>query len=288
MRYMTLTLWIGMGSVVLFSACNDSSVGSGPIGDSAAGGTTSRSGVDGGGTILLTYDGGVVSPEVGPTTPIVFVDAGQDLSTCHEENGLCGIVGEYCCPGFTCGSTNLNSVFHCLKNCVAPTECTTGCCAPLGTSGTTVCLPQAFCPSLFCRAEEQTCQGELACCEGLACAILGTTTKTSACKKICTQHDECATGCCSLLGTSGIKVCLPQSYCPSVFCRVAEQTCQGENPCCDGLTCAIFPATSTTPATSACKKICKENIDCPTDCCVSLGVDAPSACLEKSYCPKSP
>jgi hypothetical protein len=286
MRHTTFQL--GIGVIVLAVACNDAHVGIGPGRDAATGGTTSGGGGEGGGTILLPYDGSVLSPESGPMTPILLVDAALNIPACRQENGLCGTVGEYCCPGLTCGSTNVNPVFHCLKNCVAHAECATGCCAQLGTSGMTVCLPQPFCPSLFCRTLEQTCQGELGCCEGLACAVLGTTTKTSACKKLCTQHVDCDTGCCAPLGLSGNKVCLAPSYCPSVFCRTLEQTCQGENPCCDGLTCAIFPATPTTPATSACKKICKENKECPTNCCVSLGVDAPSACLETSYCPTAP
>jgi hypothetical protein len=208
-------------------------------------------------------------------------DAGQVTPVCQVEGGPCNTGSDYCCDGFTCGATSLQSGYYCMKNCVAHGECSTGCCAPLGDSGITVCLDQVFCPSIFCHKAEEPCLDGLPCCEGLACAVFGTTTQTSACKPRCTDHAECATGCCAPLGDSGIKVCLGQSYCPSVFCLAEDEPCQGGLPCCDGLVCAVF---ETSPPSSACKPICEENADCESECCVSLGTDAPSACLDKSFC----
>jgi hypothetical protein len=272
--------WIGLSGTFLLAACGSGSLpgerDAGPteaivirIPDAraGAGGTT---GIGTGGVVTGGGSGGTLGG-----------DAGQVAAACHSEDGLCNTATDYCCAGFTCGSTSLEPSYHCMKNCAAHAECATGCCAPLGDSAITVCLDQAFCPSIFCQKEEEACLDGLPCCEGMACAVFGTTTQTSACKPLCTEHEECATGCCAPLGNTGTKVCLGQSYCPSIFCLAEEAACQGGLPCCEGMVCAVF---QTTPTTSACKPICKENRDCETKCCVSLGTDYPSACLDESYC----
>lgn len=212
-------------------------------------------------------------------------DASAVVPACHTAGGPCNTAIDYCCAGFSCGSTSLEPGYHCLKNCSAHSECATGCCAPLGDTSITVCLDPLFCPAVFCHQAEQTCLDGLPCCEGLACAVFGTTTESSACKPVCTDHGDCATGCCAPLGDSGTQVCLEQSFCPSVFCLAEDVACQGGLPCCEGLVCALF---ATTPRTSACKPVCKENKDCATGCCVSLGADYPSACLDRTFCTTSP
>lgn len=198
---------------------------------------------------------------------------------CHGENGICGTSTDFCCEGFACGTTNLDPTPHCMKVCAGHAECATGCCAPLGDSSFMVCLPQLFCPEIFCSTEDQPCASDIPCCDGLACAVFDTT--TSVCKKICTQHEDCPTGCCAPLGRSGISACLPQSFCPTLFCRTEDQSCLDENPCCDELVCVVF---QTTPVTSACRPICTQHQDCDTRCCLPLGPDSPSACLDETYC----
>ena len=240
--------------------------------------STSDGGTGGGVTIKL--DARVVE-DAGSRDSATTTDAGQSAPACHEENGACGTSADFCCEGYACGTTNLDPSLHCMKICVEHAECSTGCCAPLGDSDISVCLPQLFCPEIFCRTEEETCAGDTPCCAGLICTIFNSTPETSACKPICTQHAECATGCCAPVGTSGTSACLPQSFCPEIFCRTEDQSCLNENPCCEGLVCALL---DTTPQTSACRPICERNEDCATGCCASLGKDAPSACLDKAYC----
>jgi hypothetical protein len=206
-------------------------------------------------------------------------DSGQPI--CHVENGACGTSEDLCCEGYACGTTHLVQTPHCMKICTGHAECATGCCSGLGDSGITVCLPQVFCPDIFCGVEDQSCGLDEPCCDGLACAVLGTTQTTSLCKPVCTQHAECATGCCAPLGSSGVSACLPQSYCPSVFCLAEDESCRDADPCCEGLVCVLF---ETEPPTSACRPICEQHGDCATSCCVPLGKDDPSACLDKTYC----
>jgi hypothetical protein len=258
--------WV-VAALLSASACGRGSVG-----------TTADAGVDSSVTIRLD---GLAARDAVSQEIATAADAGQSAPACHEENGLCGTDVDYCCDGFACGSTTLDPTFHCMKICAGHAECSTGCCAELGDSGITVCLPQLFCPEIFCSSEEETCGSDTPCCAGLACAVFDTTPPTSACKPICTQHSECSTGCCAELGDSGITVCLAQSFCPEIFCRTEDESCLGENPCCKDLVCAVF---STTPQTSACKPICERHEDCATGCCASLGTDSPSACLDKIYC----
>jgi hypothetical protein len=206
-------------------------------------------------------------------------DSGQPI--CHVENGACDTSDDLCCEGYACGTTHLVQTPHCMKICGEHAECTTGCCSGLGDSGITVCLPQVFCPDLFCSSEDQRCGIDEPCCDGLACAVLGTAQPTSLCKEVCTQHSACATGCCAPLGGSGVSVCLPQNYCPSVFCLAEDESCLEGDPCCEGLVCVRF---ETDPPTSACRPICEQHSECASSCCVPLGVNEPSACLDKIYC----
>ena len=259
--------WL-MGFALTAEGCGRGSVGA--TSDAAADGIAT--------TIKLDAPPGA---DAAPPDASVVGDSGSGVPACHGENGVCGTSVDYCCEGYACGTTNLEPTPHCMKMCVGHSECSTGCCAPLGDSSITVCLPQLFCPDIFCSTEDQACVGDVPCCDGLACAVFDTTPPTSVCKRVCTRHEECATGCCAPLGTSGINVCLAQSFCPALFCRTEDQSCLDENPCCDGLVCAVF---STTPVTSACRPICERHEDCATTCCASLGKDYPSACLDKTYC----
>jgi hypothetical protein len=273
---MSRTAWsacLGLGGTVLLAACGSGSLPAAR--DAASDGVLIRIPDMGGGAGGNAGMGGAVG---------IGGDAGQVTAGCHGEGGLCNTEMDYCCDGFSCGITSLVPGYHCLKSCAAHAECATGCCAALGNSTVTVCLDQVFCPSIFCHKEEEPCPDWM-CCDGLACAVFGTTTQTSACKPVCTEPKDCATGCCVSLGDTGTKVCLAQSYCPSTSCLAEEAACHSGVPCCEGLVCAVFP---TTPVTSACKPVCKENKDCESKCCVSLGKDYPNACLDKLYCATSP
>lgn len=258
------TCWL-IGMALIAKGCGEDSVGA------------SRDGAADGAKTVINLDP-TPKPDAASTEVTVVGDSGSGVSACHGENGACGTSADFCCEGFACGTTNSEPTPHCMKKCASHGECSTGCCAPLGDSGITVCLSRLFCPDIFCSAEEQPCASDAPCCEGLACAVFST---TSVCKRVCTRHEECATGCCAPLGTSGTKACLAESYCPTVFCGTEDQSCLDQNPCCEGLVCAVFP---TTPATSACRPICKQNKDCETGCCASLGKDHPNACLDKTYC----
>lgn len=265
MRPGTTWMMLGLGFLLPASACDSGSVGAST--DAAVDRAAT--------TVRLDAPLASDAPTQGPTT-----DAAQ--ATCHGENGACGTSDDVCCDGYTCGTTHLIQTPHCMKLCTQHTECTTGCCTGLGDSGITACLPQVFCPDLFCGALDQGCGTDTPCCDGLACAILGTASaSTGVCKQVCTQHTECSTGCCAPLGSSGVSVCLPQSYCPSVYCLTEDRSCRDAGPCCEGLVCVLF---ETEPPTSTCRPICKQHADCPTGCCVPLGPDHPSACLDKTYC----
>jgi hypothetical protein len=190
--------WV-VAALLSASACGRGSVG-----------TTADAGVDSSVTIRLD---GLAARDAVSQEIATAADAGQSAPACHEENGLCGTDVDYCCDGFACGSTTLDPTFHCMKICAGHAECSTGCCAELGDSGITVCLPQLFCPEIFCRTEDESCLGENPCCKDLVCAVFSTTPQTSACKPICERHEDCATGCCASLGTDSPSACLDKIYC---------------------------------------------------------------------------
>jgi hypothetical protein len=122
------------------------------------------------------------------------------------------------------------------------------------------------------------------CCAGFSCASTSTEPGYH-CKKDCTAHGECPSGCCAPLANTGISICLDPIYCPSIFCHKEEQDCLDTLTCCNGLACALF--NTTTSQTSACKQICKQHADCTTGCCAPLGNTGTSVCLDPIYCPSS-
>lgn len=206
-------------------------------------------------------------------------DAGTSTLGCREEGQSCEDATD-CCAGSTCAGTSTEpGGYRCKRNCTAHVECQTGCCALLTGTTTTVCLDRAFCPSVFCHEEEQSCADDYVCCEGFACAVFDP--ETSACKPVCERNTDCQSGCCVPLGNTGVSVCLDEIYCRSATCHGAEEACSVDQACCDGLVCVI---SSATPTTGSCKTACKSNQDCPTGCCALLGKDTPGACLDKSYC----
>jgi hypothetical protein len=134
---------------------------------------------------------------------------------CHKEEQAC-LDNLTCCDGFACAVFNSTTpqTSACKPICTHNTDCATGCCAPLGNTGTSVCLDPNYCPSLSCHRAEEACAGDMACCDGLMCVIFSTTPGTSACKPTCLKNKDCATGCCALLGTGYPGACLDASNCP--------------------------------------------------------------------------
>lgn len=132
---------------------------------------------------------------------------------------------------------------------------------------------------LGCREEGAPCEDATDCCAGSTCATTSTEPGGYHCKRNCTAHGECPTGCCAQLTSTAISVCLDRAFCPSVFCHQEEQACADNYTCCEGFACAVFD-----PQTSACKPVCKQNTDCQTGCCVPLGKTEVSVCLDAIYC----
>jgi hypothetical protein len=279
---------IWLGGAMLLATCSSRAPEAGrdaggtaayPDARTATGGRTGT-----GGTMWLGPDAPVAGAAggVGGTGGVDGASAGEagpGTLACREEGGACETATD-CCAGSTCVDTSTDpGGYRCKRNCTAHAQCQTGCCAPLVGSGTSVCLDGAYCPSIFCHKEEQACQDNYTCCDGMACAVFDA--QTSACKRICAQNADCQTGCCVLLEKAGVSICLDAIYCRSAVCRPAEQACGEDAACCDGLLCVGF---ATNPVTTACKPTCTKNQDCPTGCCALLGSGTLRACLDRSYC----
>lgn len=132
--------------------------------------------------------------------------------------------------------------------------------------------------SLACRDEGASCESATDCCAGASCLSTSTESGGYRCKRNCTNHSECQTGCCARVDGLTSLVCLDPVFCPG-SCHPEEAACQHDYHCCAGLACAIFDK-----QTSACKPVCTQGADCPSGCCVPLGQTGVSVCLDAIYC----
>ncbi|HEY6080952.1 MAG TPA: hypothetical protein VIW29_19190 [Polyangiaceae bacterium] len=64
---------------------------------------------------------------------------------CSALDEPCGPGNPNCCDGGVCAGTTAETV-KCLQQCTQPTDCASGCCAPLKDSTTSVCEPPEYCP----------------------------------------------------------------------------------------------------------------------------------------------
>jgi hypothetical protein len=132
-----------------------------------------------------------------------------------------------------------------------------------GQGGTGGCLPL----DLTCEAPGSSC------CAGTECVEA---TPKPICLIPCDADGDCTTGCCLQFGNVRRKVCGTASECGN--CAAIGQPCP-DGSCCAGAIC------TTIDSAMACAKQCTAPSDCPSNCCVLLGNDTRSVCLDARFCP---
>jgi hypothetical protein len=111
------------------------------------------------------------------------------------------------------------------------------------------------------------------CCAGTECVQA---TPQPICLVPCTANTDCASNCCLEYGNIRGKVCAEESECAN--CAPVGQTCSTAARCCQGAIC------TTIDGATSCRKECKTPAECASNCCVLLGNDTRSVCLDARYC----
>jgi hypothetical protein len=116
------------------------------------------------------------------------------------------------------------------------------------------------------------------CCGGFIC-VASTSTDYSGCRQPCTTAADCASGCCIPFANLPDKgFCGDAKLCQ---CAGEGETCGGTRQCCGGQSCSTFDSTGAL----ACHKLCTQNSDCTTNCCVKVNGTSDSVCLPaKPWC----
>jgi len=143
-----------------------------------------------------------------------------------------------------------------------------------GAGGASGNPPDGGCPGVGTACDPNT----TICCAGLIC-VTSTSPDYAGCRQSCTTAADCASGCCIPFANLPNK-----GFCgDATLCQCAGQgeTCGGARQCCSGYSCATFDSTGAL----ACNKLCTQNSDCATNCCVKVNGTPDSVCLPaKPWC----
>jgi hypothetical protein len=185
--------------------------------------------------------------------------------------GLCMIEGASCtdtacCDGLRCTAISTTSRI-CYKPCANNTDCTTGCCTDLKDTGDLECAPAAACQNP-CVKRGGSCTTSTTCCNGTC--VDSTAPDKAGCRPVCNTNADCDTGCCVLFANQPFGFCTSIGYCG---CGAG---------CPAGSSCLTFDGSNL-----GCYKDCKEDTDCPGQCCTSdiAGEDHGSCITSNNCCP---
>lgn len=145
---------------------------------------------------------------------------------------------------------------------------------PSGTGNTSGNPSDAGCPGVGTACDPD----RTICCSGLVC-VTSTSPDYAGCRQSCATASDCSTGCCIPFANIPNK-----GFCgAALLCQCAgqDETCGGARQCCSGFSCSTFDQTGAL----ACHKLCTQNSDCSTNCCVKVNGTADSVCLPaKPWC----
>jgi len=132
----------------------------------------------------------------------------------------------------------------------------------------------------LCGTEGTSCANK-ACCGGLKCVMDSPDSGT--CYTSCQTNNDCSTGCCTDLKSTGDLECAPASACQSP-CTPTGGACGGSAHCCTG-TCVT---STTNPDFMGCRPTCSTNADCLSNCCQPFSNSSGGFCVDASYCGCTP
>jgi hypothetical protein len=206
--------------------------------------------------------------------------AGMTEAGCSSPGALAGLcVGKQqscgesaCCDGLSCIEDGFGGKV-CEESCNDAKDCDSGCCTDVHEVGTKVCAVKSACDNP-CKRFGEACAND--CCR-YAC-VQSDDPNVAGCRATCTTNDDCDTHCCLAASNGSLGTCAPDSYCG---CGAAGAHCGSDTKaCCDGTQCV-----GSTAETLSCHQVCKENADCPTQCCSAVTGADYNVCEDPSYCP---
>jgi hypothetical protein len=186
--------------------------------------------------------------------------------------GLCAVDGVSCndtpcCEGLRCTAISPTSRV-CYKPCAHGSDCASGCCTDLRDTGDLECAPASACQNPCVKRGGSCTSGSTTCCNGTC--VESTAPDQAGCRPVCSTSADCDTGCCVLFANQPIGFCTSIGYCG---CGAG---------CAAGSSCLSFDGSN-----FGCYKDCKEDTDCPGQCCTSdiPGKDHGSCVTSTSCCP---
>jgi hypothetical protein len=180
-------------------------------------------------------------------------EVGGEIAACASPSQLAGLCGgnsaicddnEECCGGFACLENANSTQKTCRETCEVEGDCST--------------------------ETDSDCRGVI--CENGQICVNSKVEDFAGCQDVCTDDDECSSGCCKLFedGTSGF--CADAVYCS---CVPEEDACGTPGiDCCSGGICAG------SSGNYSCKAGCKSDADCGVECCFSLSDQVTFVCEE--------
>jgi hypothetical protein len=256
--------------------------------DKPSGGSTSEKdgGIDGGEANDSQTAGSKGSAPAISDAP----DSWKPLANCGGVGGLCDTlscgarsmcqtVGKVCIPSVDKGKS-LPGISAERPYCLAYTCMTyeeASCfCTGDAAKVKTICADGPKAVAGLCASRESSCLNT-SCCDGLVCVPESTGKAT--CFEPCTNHEECATDCCTDLKDTGQTVCALKTECVDP-CSKEGDICTQDQRCCQGV-CVINTAN---PDFLGCRRACTSNEDCQTGCCQRFPDSEDGFCTDARYC----
>jgi hypothetical protein len=192
--------------------------------------------------------------------------AGQQFSLCPLGPpgvlGVCGSEGKTCgtcCKGLQCVKDSPTSG-TCYTACDAGTQCDSGCCTDLKSTGDLECAPATACQTP-CTQQGQACSDATRCCNG-TCVSSTPNPEFLGCRPSCTSNADCLTGCCQPFSNASGGFCVDAHYC---MCTPVGGDCTFTQNCCAGSSCGA----SGDAGQYVCYKNCMGANDCDGGCCTT-------------------
>jgi hypothetical protein len=190
------------------------------------------------------------------------------VGICGSEGSSCANRG--CCAGLKCVKDS-PTTGTCYRACSTGTDCSSGCCTDLKSTGDMECAPATACQTP-CTPQGSSCDGTSHCCNG-TCVTGSTVADFVGCRPSCFNNSDCFSGCCQAFANSGGGFCVDARHCG---CAAVGSDCSGGVACCPGSSCGVYDG-----GTATCYQNCNGAGDCDAGCCtthlanVTYGICAP-------------
>lgn len=171
------------------------------------------------------------------------------------------------------------------------------CCGGMSCTALATAGGQTFCQA-ECVADGQKCADNPCCSGDKARCLKLTGTPDFLCYPRCSEHSQCASGCCSNRADPEGGFCVEATRCTSnadggsggdagsvsdasmSMCRIDGASCGAGTSCCTGLSCVTRPGVQG----STCMPRCNGPADCASGCCQLFSNSAGGYCAEALAC----